>query len=110
MSTPKMHADELTITIPLVKRLLASQFPRWADLPLTPVKSAGTDNAIYRLGAELVVRLPRIDWAVDQVTKEHAWLPKLAPHLPLAIPEPLALGKPGAGYPWPWSVYRWLAG
>lgn len=110
MSAGKMHADELTITIPLVQRLLAAQFPHWADLPLTAVKSAGTDNAIYRLGAELVVRLPRIGWAIGQVAKEHKWLPRLAPHLPLAIPEPLAQGEPGAGYPWRWSIYRWLPG
>ena len=110
MPPSKMHADELNITIPLVKRLLASQFPHWADLPLSPVKSAGTDNAIYRLGEELAVRLPRIHWATEQVAKEHQWLPRLAPHLPLAIPKPLALGEPGEGYPWRWSVYRWLLG
>ena len=91
-------------------RLLAAQFPQWADLPIEPVPSAGTDNALYRLGDDMVVRLPRIDWAVEQVDKEHQWLPRLAPHLPLAIPVPLAKGTPGEGYPWHWSVYRWLDG
>lgn len=106
----KMHTDEVPTDVALVRRLLAAQFPQWAALPLSPVPSAGTDNALYRLGDELCVRLPRIHWAVGQVAKEQRWLPNLAPHLPLAIPEPLALGAPGEGYPWPWSVYRWLEG
>lgn len=105
-----MHDGEVETDVSLVQRLLKEQFPQWADLPIQPVPSAGTDNALYRLGTDLVVRLPRIDWAVDQVEKEHEWLPKLAQYLPLAIPEPLALGTPGHGYPWPWSVYRWLEG
>jgi len=75
-----------------------------------PVHSAGTDNAIYRVGADMAVRLPRIENATGQVDKEQQWLPRLAPHLPLAIPVPLAKGTPGEGYPWYWSVYRWLEG
>jgi len=110
MSAGKMHVDEVDIDVALVGRLLAAQFPQWADLSIAPVHSAGTDNAIYRLGSDLAVRLPRIDWATGQVDKEHQWLPRLAPHLPLAIPVPLALGTPGEGYPWPWSVYQWLSG
>ncbi|HEU5423143.1 MAG TPA: aminoglycoside phosphotransferase family protein [Nitrolancea sp.] len=106
----KMHAGELDIDAALVRRLLAAQFPQWAELPLAPVPSAGTDNALYRLGAELAVRLPRIQEATAQVEKEQRWLARLAPQLPLAIPVPLALGAPSAGYPWPWSVYRWLDG
>lgn len=105
-----MHADELEIDEPLVRGLLAAQFPQWADLPLAPVASGGTDNAIYRLGDELSVRLPRVDWATAQAEKEHLWLPRLAPRLPLAIQEPLALGEPAEGYPWRWSVCRWLPG
>src|SRR5439155_5246195 len=106
----KMHADEVDIDVSLVSRLLGAQFPRWVDLPLEPVQSAGTDNAIYRLGDDMAVRLPRIDWAVGQVETEHRWLPRLAQHLPLAVPVPLANGIPGEGYPWPWSVHRWLEG
>jgi aminoglycoside phosphotransferase (APT) family kinase protein len=105
-----MHADEVDTDVGLVRRLLAAQFPHWADLPLEPVASAGTDNALYRLGAELVVRLPRIHWATGQPDKEHEWLPRLAPLLPLAIPSPLATGTAAEGYPWHWSVYRWLDG
>ena len=106
----KMHADEVDIDSSLVVRLLAVQFPQWAHLPLTPVPSAGTDNAIYRLGDDLAVRLPRVAGAAGQVDIEDRWLPRLAPHLPLAIPVPLARGRPGEGYPWSWSVCRWLEG
>jgi aminoglycoside phosphotransferase (APT) family kinase protein len=106
----KMHADEVDIDSSLVVRLLAGQFPQWADLPLSPVPSAGTDNAIYRLDDDLAVRLPRVAGATGQLDTEFLWLPRLAPHLPLAIPVPLALGHPGEGYPWSWSVFRWLEG
>ena len=91
-------------------RLLAAQFPQWADLPIEPVGSAGTDNALYRLGEHMVVRLPRILTATGQVEKEHTWLPILAPLLPLAIPVPIAKGMPAESYPWHWSIYRWLEG
>ena len=105
-----MHADELPIDAALAHRLLAAQFPEWAGLPLEPVRFFGTDNAIYRLGAELAVRLPRRAQNVVQLEKELDWLPRLAPLLPLAIPEPVAVGEPGEGYPLPWAVYRWLYG
>jgi aminoglycoside phosphotransferase (APT) family kinase protein len=105
-----MHPDEVATDAALVRGLVAGQFPQWAGLPVTPVRSAGTDHAIYRLGDRLAVRLPRIPWAVAQVDVEHRWLPRLAPHLPLAVPEPQGRGDPADGYPWPWSVYRWLDG
>ncbi len=110
MSSGKMHIDEVDIDISLVGRLLAAQFSQWAALPIQSVRSAGTDNALYRIGDDMVARLPRIEAATEQVDKEHRWLPELTPYLPLAIPVPLAKGKPGEGYPWHWSVYRWLAG
>lgn len=106
-----MHPDELPTDVPLVRRLLAAQLPQWADLPIQPVRSAGSDNAIYRLGDDMVVRLPRrMGRSVDSLDKEYEWLPRLAPHLPLAVPVPLARGAPGEGYPCPWSVYTWLEG
>ena len=105
-----MHVDEVATDAALVARLLAAQFPQWAHLPIEPVHSAGTDNALYRLGDDMAVRLPRIQSAVRQVDKEHQWLPRLAPRLPLDIPLPLAKGAPGEGYPWHWSVYHWLEG
>ncbi len=106
----KMHTDEVHTDAELAQRLLAAQFPQWAGLPVRRVLSFGTDNALYRLGDDLQVRLPRIGWAVGQVEKELEWLPRLAPHLPLRVPQPLALGQPGEGYPYPWGVYRWLPG
>ncbi|HTD49818.1 MAG TPA: aminoglycoside phosphotransferase family protein [Acidimicrobiia bacterium] len=106
----RMHPDQVDSDADLVRRLLVGQYPQWADLAIERVASSGTDNAIYRLGTELVVRLPLIHWAVGQVEKEHVWLPRLAPRLPLAVPEPVATGEPGEGYPWRWSVYRWIEG
>jgi aminoglycoside phosphotransferase (APT) family kinase protein len=106
----KMHKDEVLTDVALVRRLLATQFPQWAELPIAPVASAGTDNALYRLGDDLCARLPRIHWAVGQAPKELRWLPQLVPHLPVAIPSPVVLGTPGEGYPWSWAVYRWLEG
>jgi len=106
----KMHADEVKTDAALVRRLLAAQFPQWAGLPVRVFASAGSDNTIYRLGDDLAARLPRIAGATGQVEKELAWLPKFAPHLPLKVPVPLALGEPGEGYPWTWGVYRWLPG
>jgi aminoglycoside phosphotransferase (APT) family kinase protein len=106
----KMHEDEVETSVALVEQLIAAQFPAWAELSVTPIKSAGTDNALYRLGEKLVVRLPRVEWAVAQVSREQHWLPQLAPHLSLPIPTPIAKGKPDFGYPWNWSVYEWLEG
>jgi aminoglycoside phosphotransferase (APT) family kinase protein len=105
-----MHADELDVEIPLVRRLLAAQFPAWAGLPLEPVLPWGTDHAIFRLGKDMSVRLPRRSGVERQSAFEADWLPRLAPHLPLAVPEPLALGEPALGYPWRWAVHSWLPG
>ncbi|MFF1323946.1 aminoglycoside phosphotransferase family protein [Streptomyces chartreusis] len=109
-SVVKMHADELDIDEALVGRLVEEQFPGWGGLAVRRVRSAGTDNAMYRLGDDMVVRLPRLPGGARQVDTEHRWLPRLAPRLPLAVPVPLAKGAPGAGYALPWGVYRWLDG
>lgn len=106
----RMHVDEVDIDQALVRRLVAAQFPDWAELPIEPVRFFGTDNAIYRLGDELAVRLPRREKNVETLKKELRWLPELAPQLPLPIPTPVAVGAPGAGYPLRWAVYRWVAG
>nr|WSY55098.1 aminoglycoside phosphotransferase family protein [Streptomyces sp. NBC_00886] len=110
MSTARMHADELDIDAKLVSRLVAEQFPQWAELPVTRVASAGTDNAMYRLGEDMVVRLPRLPGGARQIETEQRRLPRLAPHLPLAVPVPLAMGEPGQGYGLRWGVYGWLGG
>ncbi len=110
MAKTKMHADEIETDATLVRRLLARQFPQWAELPITVVLSYGTDHDIYRLGEHLVARLPRIGWATEQAAKEAMWLPRLAPHLPLAVPVPVATGQPGEGYPYDWVIHEWLPG
>lgn len=112
MSTAKMHTDELDIDAALVSRLIRGQFPQWAGLPIRRADSSGTENAIYRLGEDLSVRLPRRPAAsqLERLEKEHRWLPRLAALLPLAIPVPLGRGRPAEGYPLPWSVHRWLEG
>jgi aminoglycoside phosphotransferase (APT) family kinase protein len=106
----KMHADELDIDVRLVGRLVAEQFPQWADLGIESVEPSGTDNAVFRLGSEMAVRLPRLASASGAPVVEFHWLPKLAPSLPLAVPVPIALGEPAEGYPCTWSVCRWLDG
>jgi aminoglycoside phosphotransferase (APT) family kinase protein len=105
-----MHPGQIDIDGPLVRRLLATQFPQWADLPVVRVRSTGTVNAMYRLGAALAVRLPLVERWADGLTNELEWLPRLAPSLPLAVPEPVAAGEPGEGYPFRWAVYRWVDG
>lgn len=105
-----LRPGEVPIDTALVRRLVAAQFPQWAELPVRPVDASGVDNATYRLGEDMSVRLPRLPRWVGQVEREQRWLPRLAPRLPLPIPAPLARGVPGEGYPFPWSVYRWLDG
>ncbi|WLQ42524.1 aminoglycoside phosphotransferase family protein [Streptomyces laculatispora] len=109
MASP--HPDgRAGIDAALVTRLIDAQFSRWSGLPVTPVAVDGWDNRTYRLGDAMTVRLPTAAGYVPAVTKEHHWLPRLAPSLPVAVPPVLALGAPGEGYPYPWSVRRWLRG
>lgn len=90
--------------------MITDQFPQWASLPVRPVATSGWDNRTFHLGDKMSVRLPSAAHYAAQVGKEHAWLPRLAPHLPLPIPAPLAMGLPSQGYPYCWSVMRWLDG
>jgi aminoglycoside phosphotransferase (APT) family kinase protein len=107
-SARQFNSDEITVA--LVRRLVAAQFPQWAEFPLTPAEPQGWDNRTFRLGATMSVRLPSAEGYTPQIEKEHRWLPYLAPQLPLPTPAPLARGAPAKGYPWNWSVYRWLDG
>jgi aminoglycoside phosphotransferase (APT) family kinase protein len=102
--------DRTSIDASLARRLVDSQFPQWSELPIAEVEVDGWDNRTFRLGSELTVRLPSGDWYAQQVAKEQRWLPVLAPRLPLPIPAPVARGEPDSGFPYPWSVYRWLEG
>ena len=109
-----MHENELEIDEHLVRSLLKSQCPQWANLPLKAIVSSGTDNALFRLGNEYVVRLPRIEWTTGSINhsinKEYEWLPKIARFLKIPISEPLFKGNPGKSYPWTWIVTKWNEG
>ena len=100
----------IEIDATLVKRLIRTQFPQWAELPVVPVENNGWDNRTFHLGDKMSVRLPSAPAYAAQVAKEHRWLPALRLNLPMPIPVPLGLGAPGSGYPWPWSIYGWLEG
>lgn len=110
MATGRTVDRRPAIDAALARRLVDTQFPQWAHLPLKLLDPAGSDHVIYRLGEDLSVRLPRHAGAIRQPMKESEWLPRLAPHLPLAIPVAVAVGEPYFGYPWPWAVSRWLDG
>ncbi len=110
MPSSDMPATKVDINVSLVGQLVTAQFPQWADLPIKPAEFDGWDNRTFRLGEDMSVRLPSAACYAGQVEKEHRWLPRLAPLLPLPIPVPLAMGVPADGFPWHWSVYRWLEG
>ncbi|GCD89007.1 aminoglycoside phosphotransferase family protein [Nocardioides sp. LS1] len=105
-----MHEGEVVATVEQVTALVHGQFPQWADLPVTAVPIGGSDHALFRIGDELVARMPRMDWALDQAGTDARWLPVLAPHLPVAVPVPIATGAPGEGYPHTWTVAPWITG
>jgi aminoglycoside phosphotransferase (APT) family kinase protein len=100
----------LTVDVRSVRHLVSEQFPQWSHLRIEPVQDPGWDNFTFHLGDDLLVRLPSAAEYALAVEKEQRWLPRLAPHLSLPIPSVCGLGVPGAGYPFPWSVYGWLGG
>lgn len=105
-----MRTEEPSIDADLARRLVRAQFPRWANLDVSAIENEGWCNRAFRLGDQMILRMPRHLAYAEQVAKEYAWLPQLAPQLPVFIPEPLALGSPGEGYPWNWSIYKWIEG
>ncbi|GAB3936146.1 aminoglycoside phosphotransferase family protein [Micromonospora vulcania] len=106
-----MSAESIPdIDVELVRRLVAEQFPQWAELPVRPVDVGGWDNRTFHLGETMIARLPSAEGYMFQVAKEQRWLPMLGVRLPLPVPAPVGHGRPGAGYPYPWSVYRWIDG
>lgn len=110
MPPPRLHADEVHIDASLARTLLSEQHPAFSSLPLRRVEPGGTDNVVFRLGNDLALRLPLRPSAVSGVQKEIRWLPFLAPHLSLDVPDIVAVGTPTDGYPFPWAVMRWLPG
>lgn len=106
MATP---AAEIVIDEPLIERLLRAQHPDLADLTLR-FEASGWDNAIFRLGDDYAVRLPRRLLAAELVEKEHRWMPGLAARLTTPIPTPVRIGMPSREFPWSWSITPWFDG
>src|SRR3954467_11166624 len=104
-----MPAAEVDVDETLVRRLLAEQCPEFAERSLR-LTAFGWDNVVYRLGDDLLVRLPRRQVAAVLIEHEQRWLPQLAADLPLPIPAPVFAGRPGSGYAWHWSVTPWFDG
>lgn len=107
---PDLHDDHLPITTDLVRRLVERSFPEHAGLTITPLNVSGSTNALYRLGDDFLVRLPRQPGGSASIDKEARWLPFVAPHLTVPVPEVVGVGDPAHGYPERWSVTRWLDG
>lgn len=105
-----LDRSAVDVTVEMVRRLLTEQFPALASLAIEPLTPWGTDNAMFRLGPDLVVRVPRSGWAKDGVEKEVRWLPSLGAQLPVSVPEVVGVGAPDAEYPWTWAIYRWIPG
>jgi aminoglycoside phosphotransferase (APT) family kinase protein len=110
MTAGPMPAAEVDIDARLVRRLIDAQFPQWSGLPLRAVGTIGWDNALFRLGTELVVRVPRRQLGADCIAIEQRWLPEIAPRLAVRVPTPVGIGEAAEGYPWPWSVCPWFPG
>jgi aminoglycoside phosphotransferase (APT) family kinase protein len=106
----RLHADQVDADASLVRKLFAEQLPEYSTLPIRRLPSGGTENAVFRLGDDLAVRMPLRQGAVSGLLKEIRWMPVIAPHLSLDVPEVVATGEPGVGYPFPWAVVRWLDG
>ena len=102
-------AAEVSVSPDLVRDLLSDQHSQYAQLPIV-FSGEGWDNFTFRLGGDLAVRLPRRKIAVELLLNEQRWLGGLAPHLPVPIPAPVRIGRPGCGFPWPWSIIPWIDG
>lgn len=110
----RMHDNEFEINETIIKALLKNQRPEWANLPLKSIQSSGTDNTLFRLGNQYVVRLPRIEWEMGSIRKsidkEYEWIPQIARCLKMPISEPVFKGNSESFYPWPWLVTKWNEG
>lgn len=105
-----MAQEKDSITEALVQALVSDQFPKWSRLAVRAVPRQGWDNRVFLVGDAMLARLPSTKAYEAQVYREQRWLPLLQTHLPLEIPQPLALGRPGHGYACSWSIYRWIEG
>jgi aminoglycoside phosphotransferase (APT) family kinase protein len=105
-----LHDDELPVDVPLVRALVDRARPAYAGLSLAPLRASGSTNALFRLGEQLLVRLPRQPGGTATILKEARWLPVVGPRLPVDVPDIVEVGEPGFGYPERWSIVRWLDG
>ncbi len=108
--TDPLHDDEISIDLGLVRALVDRGLPEYASLPLSRLRASGSTNALFRLGDELLIRLPRQPGGSATIEKEARWLPHIAPLLPVSVPEVVVVGEPDLGYPERWSVVRWIDG
>ena len=106
----RLHQNEIPVDISLVRQLVDSQFPHFADLSLQPLGMSGSTNLQFRLGDDYLVRLPRLPGSRATIEKELEWTPIIGSQLPVAVPEFVGVGKPAFGYSEPWLVARWLEG
>lgn len=106
----ELHEDEIEINLPLVRALVDRAVPEFAGRRLRPLDASGSSNALFRLGDDLLVRLPRQPGGSETIAKEAHWLPYLAPALPVTTPEVVTVGEPDLGYPERWSIVRWIDG
>lgn len=109
-----MHQDQIPVDAGVVARLVADQFPDWGDLSVSQVRSSGTVNAIFRIGPDLAARFPlrfvEPSRCLTDLETEFESAQELAKISTVATPEPVAIGRPGEGYPMPWSVQTWVPG
>ncbi len=105
-----MNDQPIIPTLELAHKAIAEQFPEYADLAVTEVEKQGHDNRTYRLGNDMLIRMPIAESYALKVPKEQELLPQLAKHLSLSIPAPIKMGQPSKDYPYPFSIYKWLPG
>jgi aminoglycoside phosphotransferase (APT) family kinase protein len=105
-----IHDDEIPIDVDLVRKLVDTECPQYAALSLSRLEASGSTNALFRLGDDLLVRLPRQPGGSAAIDKEQRWLPEIGRRLPVAVPEIVALGEPALDFGERWSIVRWLDG
>jgi len=105
-----LHDDEIPISTEFVRRLVNAAFSQYANAPLARLNQSGSSNVLFRLGKDLLVRLPRQPGGSRLIDKERRWLGEIAPNFPVIVPEIIALGEPMFGYSERWSIVRWIDG
>lgn len=105
-----MHPNQTATSPEIVRQLLQSQYPQLAEEPIADVPLHGTDNDVYQVGEHHSVRLPIINWSVDNEQRMRPWLPWLRDRLDIQVPVPVYYGTPDCGFPHSWAIYPWFQG